>query len=482
MENLDLLVKQLITLPNETDWLEFKCNNFDPDMIGKDISALANSASYRGKDQAYMIWGIDDISHEIKGTNYNRFSKLKGSQEIESWLRNLLSKNADFEFEDTEIEGKKIVVLVIKRTTGQPVTFRKDAYIRIGSYTKPIRDYPTQEAQLWDKLRLTNFETQAAKSEIKKGDIFSFLDFSEYFELQNITVPSNQDGILHYALEDKIVVKQDNGLYSITNLGALLFAKRIEDFPSVSRKSIRLIQYEDDTKLRILKEYSGHKGYAVGFEGLMQYLEALLPSEEVITESVRKTVTKYPMVALREIVANALIHQDFTIPGSAPLVEIFGNRIEITNPGTPLIDIKRIIDNPPKSRNEILSSLMRRLKLCEELGSGWDRITIECELKHLPAPKIVLYEENTRVILYSNLSFNNIPIEDKLWSVYLHACLQYLKGEHLTNQSLRERFGIEEKNKAIISRLIADAVSKNLIKVFDETTAPRYKSYVPIWA
>lgn len=60
-----------------------------------------------------MIWGIDDISHEIKGTNYNRFSKLKGSQEIESWLRNLLSKNADFEFDDTEIEGKKIVVLVI---------------------------------------------------------------------------------------------------------------------------------------------------------------------------------------------------------------------------------------------------------------------------------------------------------------------------------------------------------------------------------
>ena len=90
--------------------------------------------------------------------------------------------------------------------------------------------------------------------------------------------------------------------------------------------------------------------------------------------------------------------------------------------------------------------------------------------------------ENTRVILYSILSFNSISTEDKLWSVYLHACLKYLKGEHLTNQSLRERFCIEEKNKVIISRLISDAVSKKLIKVFDETTAPRYKSYVPIWA
>ncbi|MBQ8384281.1 MAG: hypothetical protein IJX45_03475 [Spirochaetaceae bacterium] len=201
----------------------------------------------------------------------------------------------------------------------------------------------------------------------------------------------------------------------------------------------------------------------------------------MITETVRKNVTKYPLIALREIIANAIIHQDFTIHGTSPLVEVFKNRIEITNPGTPLVDIKRIIDNPPKSRNEILSSLMRRLKLCEELGSGWDRIVLECELKQIPSPKIMLYEENTRIILYSNIAFNTISNEDKLWSVYLHACLQYIKGEHLTNLSLRTRFGIDDKNKAIISRLIADAVSKGMIKVFDETTAPRYKSYIPVW-
>lgn len=482
MENLALLVKELVTLPNETEWLEFKHNNYNPEIIGKDISALANSATYRGKDQAYMIWGIDDQTHEIKGTNYNRFSKLIGNQEIENWLRNSLSKNADFEFYDVTIDTIPIVVLIIKKATGQLVTFKKDPFIRSGSYTKPLKDYPTMESQLWNKLHLSHFETQPSKTDLQKDELFSLLDFTAYFEMQNITVPTNQDGVLHYVLEDKIVIKQDNGLYSITNLGALLFAKRISDFPSVSRKAIRVIQYEDDTKLRILKEYGDQKGYAVGFESLMQYLGALLPSKEEITETVRKTVTTYPMVALREIIANAIIHQDFSVSGSAPLVEVFNNRIEITNPGTPLIDIKRIIDNPPKSRNEILSSLMRRLKLCEELGSGWDRIALECEFKHLSSPKILLYEENTRVIIYSNILFNNISSEDKLWSVYLHACLQYIKGEHLTNLSLRQRFDIEEKNKSIISRLIAEAVSKNYIKVFDDTTAPRYKSYIPYWA
>lgn len=482
MQNLNLLIKELISIPTETEWLEFKHNNFDPQMIGSDISALANSAAYRGKDKAYMIWGVNNETHEILGTDYNRFSKIINNQEIESWLKNTVSKNADFDFFDTEIDGKKLVVLIIQKATGQPVTFKKEPFIRIGSYTKSMRDYPSMEAQLWDKLRLVNFERQPSKSDLQKDEIFKLLDFTCYFDLQNISVPSNQDGILHYILEDEIVKKQDNGLYTITNLGAILFAKKISDFPSVSRKAVRVVQYEDETKLRILKEFNGTKGYAVGFEGLMGFLEALLPSEEVITETVRKTITKYPMVALREIIANALIHQDFTVSGSSPLVEIFQSRIEVTNPGVPLVDINRFIDNPPKSRNEILSSLMRRLKMCEELGSGWDRIALECELNHLPAPKIVLYEENTKVVLFSKLAFANIPHEEKLWSCYLHACIKYLTHEGLTNSSLRTRFGLEDTASAQISRLIKEAVLKELIKPFDFETSQRYMKYIPIWA
>ena len=481
MQNLNLLVKELVKLPNETEWLEFKHKNFAPEMIGKDISALANSACYRGKDKAYMFWGVDNESHDILGTDYNRFSKLQGNTEIETWLRSLLSKNADFDFFDTEINGKKVVVLIIQRASGSPVTFKKDSFIRSGSNTKPLRDFPAMEAQLWDKLRLYNFEKIAAKTDLQKDEIFQYLDFSCYFDLQNIPVPTNQDGILHYVIEDGIVIKQDNGLYSITNLGAILFAKKLSEFPTVARKAVRVVQYEDDTKLKILKEFNGTKGYAVGFEGLMGFLEALLPSEEVITETVRKTVTKYPMVALREIIANALIHQDFTIPGTSPLVEIFASRIEITNPGIPLVDVNRFIDNPPKSRNEILSSLMRQLKMCEELGSGWDRIALECELKQLPAPKVILYEENTKVVLFSELPFVNISPEDKLWACYLHACLKQITHEGITNSSLRQRFGLEATSSASISRLIKEAVKAGLIKPFDSETSQRYMKYIPFW-
>lgn len=118
MQNLELLIKELIKLPNETETVGFKHNNFDPEMIGSDISALANSAANRGKNQSYMVWGVNNETHDIVGTNYNRFSKLAKNQEIDSWLKNTISKNADFDFFDAEIDGKKLVVLIIQKAVG----------------------------------------------------------------------------------------------------------------------------------------------------------------------------------------------------------------------------------------------------------------------------------------------------------------------------------------------------------------------------
>ena len=186
-------------------------------------------------------------------------------------------------------------------------------------------------------------------------------------------------------------------------------------------------------------------GYAVVFEKLIKFIEALVPMREEFISGVRKKNVAYPISALRETVANALIHQDFFVSGAGPLVEIFSNRIEVTNPGDSLVNIKRIIDNPPKSRNEKLASLLRELGLCEELGSGWDRIVLSCEYKQLPAPKIETFSDDTRVTLFSEVSFTGLSMDDKLWACYLHACVKYVQSEQVTNRSLRERFGLSEK-------------------------------------
>ena len=154
----------------------------------------------------------------------------------------------------------------------------------------------------------------------------------------------------------------------------------------------------------------------------------------------------------------------------------------MTNPGTPLVDVLRIIDNPPKSRNEKLASLMRRLKMCEELGRGWDRMVLACEAQYLPAPRIEVFQDSTKVTLFSEMEFSNIPMEDKLWSCYLHACLMYIQGDALTNKSLRDRFNVKDTSAGSISRLIKESVSAGRIKPLDPETAKRYMKYIPSWA
>ena len=481
MKNLEKLVDELRKYDSENYWLEFKHNNYDPDMIGQDISALSNGAAYSDKNCAYMIWGIDDKTHEIVGTDYDQFTLKVGEQEIESWLRNLISKNVEFEFQTVFMNNKKVVVLIIYKATNQPAKFKKVDYIRVGSYTKKLNEYPQMQAQLWDKLRNDRFEEQYAIQDLTAEAAVKLLDFSIYFDIKREPTPTNINGLVHYMIEEHVLSKQDNGMYAITNLGAILFAKNLTDFPRLERKAVRVVQYDGNNKLNMMREDTINKGYAIGFEGLLKYIEALLPSQEIIEGAIREQRLPYPIIALREAIANALIHQDFSITGTGVVVEIFDTRVEITNPGIPLVDIARIIDNPPKSRNEKLASLMRKLRMCEELGTGWDKIVITCELQQLPAPHINIYEENTKVTLFSKIYFFDLLQTDKLWACYMHACVKYIQNEFLTNSSLRERFGLEDSSAASISRLIKDACEKNYIKKL-ENTAPKHTKYIPIWA
>lgn len=482
MENLEILVRELCKLPSENGWVEFKHNNCDPEMVGKDISALANSAVVNDRSCAYMIWGVDDESHEILGTDVRLKLKKRGNQELESWLRFLLSKNAGFEFKTVEINGKHIEMIVISKAAGLPVTFEKNDYIRVGSYTKKLSEYPALQVQLWDKLRFEKFEDIYVMTDLKNSDIINLLDCNAYFDLMHIPVPTDMSGFTHYLEEEEVIKKQDNGLYAITNLGAVLFAKKLTDFQRLGRKSLRVVKYEDNSRLTILKEDTFNDGYATSIEKVVKYVDALLPSKEDVNSVRRKTNGIFPLPAIREAVANAVIHQDFFVTGAGPVVEIFSNRIEVTNPGVPLIEVMRIVDNPPKSRNEKLAALMRRLGMCEELGRGWDRMVISCEMMQLPAPRIQIYQDSTKVSLFSHLDFSNIPIEDKIWSAYLHACIKYIEGNSLTNSSLRERFGLKDTSSGMVSRLIKEAIAQKLIKSIDNQTAPRYMKYIPIWA
>jgi predicted HTH transcriptional regulator len=206
-------------------------------------------------------------------------------------------------------------------------------------------------------------------------------------------------------------------------------------------------------------------------------------SVEVIEKVFREVKESYPERTVSEFFANALIHQDLWQSGRHTMVEIFPDRMEITNPGTPLVDVNRFIDAPPKSRNDKIAILMHLFELCELRGSGVDRAIEEVEKAVLPAPEFVKGIDYTKVFIYPKKSFAQMSREDRIRACYQHCCLKYTAKEPMSNQSFRIRMGIEEENAAMVSRIIKDTVNSGFIKVFNpDSTSKKYAKYIPFWA
>ncbi|MDH5639793.1 MAG: ATP-binding protein [Nitrospira sp.] len=92
------LVRELCKLPQETEWLEFKVNDAQPQEIGELLSALSNSSALAGKAFAYLVWGIADGDHAIVGTQFSPRVAKVGNEELENWLLKLLTPKIHFRF------------------------------------------------------------------------------------------------------------------------------------------------------------------------------------------------------------------------------------------------------------------------------------------------------------------------------------------------------------------------------------------------
>lgn len=476
------LVRELCKLPQETGWVEFKENNTNPQDIGEYISALANAAALEGKTRGYLVWGVRDGDHAVVGTAFDPQSTKKGNEELESWLLRMLTPRIDFRFETVEVDGQRVVILDIAAAERQPVRFHGVEHIRVGSYRKSLKDFPEKERALWRIFDRVPFESVVAASNFSDEEVLRLIDAPAYFDLLEMPLPDGRAAILEALAKDRLLVRGAAGGWDITNLGAVLFAKRLSSFPRLARKAIRVIQYKGKDRTQTIREQEGGKGYATGFEGLLGFINGLLPTNEVVGQALRETVPMYPELAVRELVANALIHQDFSLSGAGPTVELFEGRVEITNPGEPLVETERFLDSPPTSRNEVLASLMRRFGICEERGSGIDKVVAQVELFQLPPPLFEVPPGFTRVVLFAPKPLNDMDKDERVRACYQHACLKYVQREGLTNTSLRERFGIEAKNRSIASRLIRDAVNAGVLVPRDPNAAPRHMQYLPFWA
>jgi len=479
-ELIDLL-RYLISLPKENECVEFKVDNENPMMIGERLSAIANSACLEGEPFGYLVYGVKDETHELVGTPFKAKMAKKGNEDLEMWLLNRLNPRIDLRVYEFDYEvGMHISLFAIPAATDRPVKFLNVAYIRINSCTRKLIDFPEKEAKIWRNVPKANYEEGVAMRNLSGEKVFSFLSSQDLFDLLNIPYPSTREAMLEKFASEKLIVRSGGG-WDITKLGAILFAKDLSQFGSLKRKMIRIITYKGTNRLDTLKDEFFSKGYALSIEDAIKWIDSQTPTSERIGPARRSTERAYPEKSIREIFENCIIHQSFEEEGF-PTVEIFEDRIEFSNPGTPLISVDRFIDEY-KSRNDMMSDILRRMGFCEEKGSGLDKAVMSNESYLLPAIGIRVQENRTVVILYARKTWSETNRQERLQACYQHACVKYVNHEVMTNQSLRERFNIEEQNAAMVSRVIRDAIAEGLVKEEDPKNASRkFKRYIPYWA
>lgn len=454
---------------SEHQRLEFKeaKTQFDNRKLYRYCVALANEGG------GHLLLGIEDTPpRKVVGT-----AAFDNPVEMAAKMFQTLGFRVEIE-EVQHPDGRVLIFDIPSRPLGTVYDFEGAYLMRAGEELVPMSE---------DRLRAIFAEgqpdwlSQVALNNCDDDKVVQLLDTQSYFDLLHLPYPINRAGVLERFESEKLIRKED-GWWAITNLGGMLFAKKLEQFDRLARKAARVIVYEGTNKLKTKLDKPGTKGYAVGFQGLVEFINGLVPANEVIEQALRREVKMFPEIAVRELVANALIHQDFTESGTSVVVEIYDDRMEISNPGKPFISPDRFIDEY-QSRNERLADLMRRLGICEEKGSGVDKVIQAAEAFQLPAPDFRVGEKRTSVLLFAHKEFEEMDRNDRVRATYQHCCLRYVMNEKMTNQSLRERFRLSEKKTESVSRAIRDTVEAAKIKLADpEQTSLRYRNYVPFWA
>lgn len=419
----------------------------------------------------------------ILGVNDAKPRKVVGSQaflnlnDIKSKVFDKLRIRVDAE-EVSHPDGRVVIFHIPPRPPATALHYEGSYLMRVGEDLVPMS--PDQLRKIFDEGK-PDFLSQTALGNLSSDDVVRLLDTQIYFDLLKMPYPAERAGVLERYESEKLIKKR-GGKYEVTNLGAILFAKDLSSFETVSRKVPRVVVYEGKGKLKTRADRLGTRGYVVSFENLIDYISTQLPSNEVIGKAFREEVKMFPGIAIRELVANALIHQDFNEHGMFMTVEIYSDRMEISNPGLSPIATDRLIDGY-QSRNEILADLMRRLRICERQGSGIDKVIDSIETWQLPAPDFRNSEKHFTAVLFSHLPFDDMSRKDKIRACYQHCCLKFMMNERMTNQSLRERFDLSESKTDVSSQVIRNTMDAGVIKLEDpESTSKRYARYVPYWA
>jgi len=472
------LQASLTPVPHELNELDWKLTlSTDSERIAEHLSAFANHTG-----GGYLAFGIDPTGNAVGIASGQAEDILKRLGNI---ARDALEPPQRIDHTIETLAGSAVLLVYVPESSQKPVHTRgksiEHSYIRSGGQTRKMSRQEIANAVLLS--RQVRYEELEALT-CQESEILELLDCEGFTRLLNLLSGDSPATLVEQLINQKMVYRSDRR-YSITNLGAIAAARDLTRFPGKERFPVRVIKYRGPSRIEAETEKEFLQGYGVGFQQLIRYIVGQLPTSEIIKDALREHVPVYPEITIRELVANALIHRDFSLTGMNPMVELFSDRMEITSPGIllPSVKIDRLIDSAPESRNELFAGLMRRMGICEERGSGIDKALFYVEVHGLPPIGFVEGTNVFKTILHSPKRFQQMLPEERLNACYQHCCLRYVSGQPMTNASFRKRMGLKDTQYTLAWRVIDAAMDRKLIKPRDAKSQSRkYAAYVPVWA
>lgn len=352
-------VQELIAYPTEANWFEFKENWYEPNGIGEYISSLSNAAALEGQEYGYLVWGVNNDTHEITGTKFDYRVDVK-NEPLEHFLARQIMPDNNFFFKEVSLEEKRLVVMVVPAASKIPTGFDGNRYLRIGSSKVNLNKYPERESNLFYILRVgvpTICNTESEYQDLTFDKLFV------YYAAKGITL-------------NKRTFKKNLGLLTPEGKYNLL-AQLISDDSHIPIRFAIFSGTDKSSTMYSVREF-GNTCLLFSLDKVIEYGEVLnVPqADERGRKVVRKEVALFDGDAYREAVINAFVHNQW-ITGNAPMITVFSDRIEILSRGTipPGQTIEGFYAGESVPVNQKLSDMLLQLHISERTGRGVPKIT-----------------------------------------------------------------------------------------------------------
>lgn len=417
------LVQQLLNEPNEQEWLEFKENYHGPEEIGERISALSNGACLCNKRYGYLVFGIKDDDQTIVGTNFEpKKQKAKGNEDLEFWLLTRLNPRIDFKIHELDFDDKKVILFEIPATSGSPVSFLHEAYIRVGSYTKKLKDYPEKAKKIWQSMSTDWSAEICPEATIHDLDPVAITSARQLFIRKNPRlaeeVPQWDDAT--FLNKARITIQ---GKITHTAIVLLGLPESVHFLNPAVAQITWILKGVDG----IEKDYQHfYTPFLLAVDEVYHKIRNLKYRYLVDGTLFPEEVDQYDPYIIREALSNAIAHQDYRLGGRITIVEKEDSTLTFQNYGSFLpVSIENVIlgDTPEqKYRNTFLVNAMMQLNLIDTIGSGIRRMFLKQREKFFPMPDYTL--DNNRV---------QVKITGKVLSIDYARKLAELPDLSLTN-------------------------------------------------